>query len=70
MARYTRNEVIAVRPDSHLEFDAYDECWFESGAALSEYFSGGGPDSLGQPWIDDERSVLVVTNELVIYDFL
>jgi hypothetical protein len=70
VTRYTRNEVIGVRPDSQLELDAYDEYWFESGAALSEYFSGGGPDSVGRAWIDDERSVLVVTNELVLYDFL
>jgi hypothetical protein len=70
VTRYTKNEVIGRRPDSRLEFDAYDEYWFESGAALSEYFSGADPDSLGRPWIDDQRSVLVVTNELVLYDFL
>jgi hypothetical protein len=70
VARFTKNEVIGSRPHSRLEFDAYDEYWFESGAALSEYFSRGGRDSLGRPWIDDERSVLVVTNELVLYDFL
>ena len=71
VAGYMRNEVAAGgRPGCRLEFDAYDEYWFESGDALSEYFSGGSPDPLGLPWIDSERSVLVVTNELVLYDFL
>ena len=62
--------VVNGRPGSRLQFDAYDEYWFESSAALSEYFSGNDANPLDQPWIDNERSVLVVTNELVLYDFL
>ncbi len=71
VARYVGNEVVVNgMPGSRLPFDAYDEYWFESSASLSEYFSGNDSNPLDRPWIDHERSALVVTNELVLYDFL
>jgi EthD domain len=71
VARYVGNEVVVNgRPGSLLPYHAYDEYWFESSASLSEYFSGHDSNPLDRPWIDQERSVLVVTNELILYDFL
>ena len=67
--RLVQNEVCDTDRDTALEFDGYAEYWFENTADLVSFFADDADSPLRDPLIDQDRSVLVVSNEVLIYDF-
>ena len=67
--RYVQNRVVNDEFESRLGFDGVSEYWFDSVDDANRYFSDAPSDDFDPRFINPERTLKILTNEVVLYDF-